>query len=83
MEQVFLPVSFSRVWHNTHWVCRLEVGDEALHTFRHMLANHLVMGGIDLATVKELLGHSAIMMTMRYAHLSQDHKIEAVRKLPY
>jgi site-specific recombinase XerD len=41
------------------------------------------MAGVDLATVKELLGHSTIAMTLRYAHLSQEHKIEAVKKLPY
>ena len=39
------------------------------------------MNGVDLNTVKELLGHKNIEMTMRHAHLSQDHKTRAVEVL--
>jgi len=39
------------------------------------------MNGVDLKTVQELLGHKDIKMTLRYAHLSQAHKKEAVRAL--
>ncbi len=46
-----------------------------------IFASHLVMNGVDLMTVKELLGHKDIKMTMRYAHLSPDHKRIAVQKL--
>ncbi len=41
----------------------------------------LVMSGANLKTVQELLGHKNITMTMRYAHLSQEHKKEAVNLL--
>lgn len=34
-----------------------------------------------LRTVKELLGHKSFAMTMRYAHLSDQHKREAVKML--
>lgn len=51
------------------------------HTLRHTAASYLVMGGVDLATVKEILGHSTIQMTMRYAHLSPDHRKNAVEIL--
>ena len=48
------------------------------HDLRHTFASHLVMSGVDLMTVKELMGHKSIEMTIRYSHLSQSHKQHAV-----
>ncbi len=39
------------------------------------------MAGVDLTTVKELLGHKSTKMTERYSHLSPKHKANAVRVL--
>jgi integrase len=50
------------------------------HTLRHTFASRAVMAGVDIRTVQELMGHSTITMTMRYAHLSPDHLRAAVNK---
>jgi site-specific recombinase XerD len=36
------------------------------------------MGGVDIRTVQELMGHKDIRMTMRYAHLATIHIKNAI-----
>jgi integrase len=58
-----------------------KIADFRFHDLRHTFASHLVMAGVDLVTVKDLLGHTGINMTVRYSHLVPEHKAQAVAKL--
>lgn len=44
-----------------------------LHDLRHTYASHKAMAGVDIFTLKELLGHKDIKATQIYAHLSAEH----------
>jgi integrase len=51
------------------------------HVLRHTFASRLVQAGVNLLTVKELLGQPTLAMVMRYAHLADTHLKEAVDTL--
>ena len=48
------------------------------HVLSHTFASHLAMRGAAIKVVQELLGHTDIMTTMRYAHLSPETRRDAV-----
>jgi len=68
--------SIHSLYDNT--VKRAGIIDFCFHDLRHTAASYMVMKGLDLTTVKEILGHQTIKMTMRYAHLSPMHKRESM-----
>jgi site-specific recombinase XerD len=51
------------------------------HYLLHHFASRLVQHGVPLNTVRDLLGHSTVGMSLRYAHPAPDQRREAVAKL--
>jgi integrase len=49
--------------------------------FRHTYGSRMAMAGVDLMTLRELMGHSSITITQRYCHPTPEHKLAAVAKL--
>lgn len=52
------------------------------HVLRHTFASHFMMNGVNILVLKEILGHTDIKMTMRYAHFSPSHLEDAIRLNP-
>jgi integrase len=60
---------------------RAGIKDFHFHDLRHTFASQMIMRGASLKEVQEILGHKTMTMTLRYAHLSQEHKKKAVNLL--
>ena len=51
------------------------------HDLRHTFATRLIEKGVDLITIKDLLGHSTVKITERYTHSNREQKRRAVELL--
>jgi len=61
-----------RTWYKT--IRKANLPGLRIHDLRHTFASRLVRAGVDLATVRDLLGHSTLQMTSRYSHSGLDQK---------
>jgi integrase len=71
--------NLKRSWHTA--LRKSHILDFHFHDLRHTFASWLVMKGADIATVRDLMGHKDIKMTLRYSHLSHAHIKKAVSLL--
>ena len=60
-----------------------EPEDKPWHLLRHTFASHFMMAGGSILTLKELLGHADIKMTMRYAHLAPDFMAAEIARMSF
>jgi integrase len=62
-------------------VTRAKLDPFRLYDLRHTFATRAAEAGVDLVTLAALLGHSRVQMVMRYAHPSERHQFEAIRRI--
>jgi integrase len=80
LNKVFpVTTSFNTAWGSI--LTKAKITKLRWHDLRHHFAGRLVQGGVPLNTVRDLLGHGSLAMTLRYAHLAPDQKREAVEML--
>jgi len=60
---------------------RAGIKDLRFHDLRHTFASRLIESGVDIITVKDLLGHCSVETTQRYTHSRADQKMKAVQSL--
>ncbi len=79
-----LPLEITEDGVRTSWQAareKLGMEDVRWHDLRHTCASWLVQAGVPLHTVSEILGHTSMAMTRRYAHLAPEHLAAAIGKL--
>ena len=76
---MFDVVGFQTAWETV--LKRARISKFRWHDLRHHFASRLVQQGVPLNTVRDLLGHGSVGMSLCYAHLAPDQRREAVAKL--
>tara|TARA_Y100000588_G_C14247930_1_gene922202 strand:+ start:513 stop:1358 length:846 start_codon:yes stop_codon:yes gene_type:complete len=74
------PLTIHRVWKKIKEKSGLRK-HFGLHSLRHAFATHMLENGIDLYTIKQLLGHSSIRTTVRYLRLTKQQMAKTLSPL--
>lgn len=85
-DELIFPSSEGSAFDNvksswSHLLKDAEICNFRWHDLRHTFASKLAMAGVDLNTIRELLGHRDLKTTLRYAHLGPNTLASAVAKL--
>ncbi len=81
-ERVFCTMNTVWFYESFRAACdRAGIKNFRIHDARHTFASKLVQQGVTIQVVQKLLGHKAIKMTMRYAHLSNKSLEDAIKVL--
>jgi integrase len=73
------PVELDKAWRAA--LRAAEVLDFRFHDLRHSAASYLAMNGATPGEIAAVLGHKTLQMVKRYAHLSDAHTAEVVRRM--
>lgn len=73
-----MPIATAqRIYYNAKNKAGIKKGN-GIHTLRHCFATHLLDQGVDIYTIKQMMGHTALVTTCKYLHTTKE-KITAVK----
>jgi len=86
VEYIFEAMDLSETEIRQSWAVAREYGnindpEFVIHACRHTCASRLVQRGVPLMVVRDLLGHSSVQVTEKYAHVNQTDLTEAMKVL--
>lgn len=76
-----MHMSFNRTVHRAELADLPGAGKLRIHDLRHLCGTFLVMNGVDLETVRTILGHRDLTTTQKYLHVVNAHKRIAIEKI--
>jgi len=74
-QPIDLRYAWAQALHAAH------ITDFRFHDLRHSAASYLAMHGASLVDIADILGHKALQMVKRYAHLSEPHMAGVVARM--
>lgn len=73
------PIDLRFPWEQA--LIKAGIEDFRFHDCRHSCASYLLMNGASLGEISAILGHKTLAMVKRYAHLSEQHTCQIMKKM--